>query len=94
MNILEAVELMKIGKAVRRKFWTDTRRVSLKLGYANYSNVSGSTIHGVPVSFFNAADFEMTTMPSISIAEGNIISSSSVLDFDDIISSDWEIYQG
>lgn len=94
MNILEAVELMKIGKSVRRKAWTDTRRVNLQLGYANYNNVSGSTLHGVPVSFFTAAEFQMTTMPSISMVEGNIINSSCSLDFDDIISSDWEIYEG
>ncbi len=94
MNILEAVELMKIGKSVKRKAWAGSCRVNLKLGVANFNKVVGSTLYGVPVSFFTGADFEMTTMPSCSFIEGNMIIPAAQLLIDDIIALDWEIYEG
>jgi hypothetical protein len=94
MNILEAVELMKIGKSVRRSSWIDNYRMNMQLGKANYNNVAGSTLYGVPVSFFTAAEFEMTTMPSISLVQGNVIESAVQLLIEDVVANDWVIYEG
>lgn len=94
MNILEAVELMKIGKSVRRTNWADDYRINLQLGKANYNSVTGSTLYGVPVSFFSAAEFQMTTMPSLSLVQGNVIESAVQLLIEDVVANDWVIYEG
>ena len=94
MNILEAVELMKIGKSVRRADWGREFSIHLRLGEANFNNVTGSKLHGIPVSFFKGAEFEKTTLPSIALYGKNVIEPYTQLRIVDIIATDWEIYEG
>lgn len=94
MNVLEAIELMKLNKQMRRKIWTPQTRVELVLGKTDYAKVSGAKIDGIPVGLFNGGTSDVTQAPYF-VAKNN---DSEIIGFEfksiDILATDWEEYTG
>lgn len=94
MNVLEAIEIMKLSKQMRRKIWSPQTRVELVLGKTDYAKVSGAKINGIPVGLFNGGTSEVTQAPYF-IAKTN---DSEIIGYEfssiDVLATDWEEYTG
>jgi hypothetical protein len=94
MNVLEAIEIMKLNKQMRRKIWSAQTRVELVLGTTDYAKVTTAKIDGIPVGLFNGGTSEITQAPYF-VAKTN---DSEIIGYEfksiDVLATDWEEYTG
>ena len=94
MNIIEAMEMAKIGKRIRKASWIKGASLVLSLGAVPYDRIKNGSFSGVPASLFHEAEGQTVILPFFNMLQPNSIRVVGyTLSPDEILSTDWEISQ-